>query len=116
MTQYQLTLLPFVGMSGVTDLSVGRAKLRNLDINEHLILDHDLRKRVRALAGMYRERSRDTSKGVPIANIGIVSVGENDFRPLIDRELKVTRFSRHLQRLDRNSRQEVGDGKRTKRV
>jgi hypothetical protein len=83
-------------MSGVTELRVGRARLLNLDINEHLILDADVRKRVRALAGMYRERGRDSSKGSAISDIGIVSIGENDFRPFIDREFQEVQELRHV--------------------
>lgn len=93
---YQLVLCPFVSMSGVDELRVGRARLWNFDTHQKRIADPGIRHRVKELVAMYRDQGRDSSKSIAIRDVGVVSVGAEDFRQLSEKEFEDVQELRHI--------------------
>lgn len=75
-------------MSGLEELTLGGATIRDAgEVPQH-IPDQRLRARVIELLGMYRELAGKPEKAKPVRNIGVITVGANDFRQLTDREFR----------------------------
>jgi hypothetical protein len=80
--QYQLILLPYLGLDNRTVIRYGRVTIWCAALLDEYTSSTALRERVRLLLAAYRDGSTRDGKPEPLTGIGIVSVGEPDFAPL----------------------------------
>jgi len=85
---YELTFLPYIAMRETDAIVFGNARLWNFTRQATLIADEALRQRVGKLLAMYRDLAGDPTRGRPLSNIGVVSVGTADLRPMTHQEFR----------------------------
>lgn len=80
--QLQVAYLPYISMVSQDEIQVGRVRIWNYSMKtEEYIQDVDLRGYIDNIMGL------NVHRGNPIRNIGIVSIGDIDFRPFSEDEL-----------------------------
>jgi len=80
--QLQIAYLPYISMAPQDEIQVGRVRIWNYSMKtEEYIQDVDLRGHIDKIMGL------NVHRGNPIRNIGIVSIGDIDFRPFSEDEL-----------------------------
>ncbi len=93
---YQLVFMPYIAVRGIEVLKIGEVEIWNAEKLGSRIGDKVVRTRVAALLSMYRQSARKPDKAVRIRDIGMVTVGEQDFRELSYAEFEQVQEARYL--------------------
>src|SRR5438876_875262 len=92
---YELTFHPYIAMRDTDSIVFGNARLWNFTRQATAIGDASLRQRVGELLAMYRDLAGDPARSRPLSNIGVVSVGATNLRPLTDGEFRQVQTLRY---------------------
>jgi hypothetical protein len=80
---YELVYFPYIALAGVNEIRFGRTRVWNSRLLEKEIGDEQLRQRVAALLASHRLPPTSSKRASqPVSDMGVVSVGDSDFRPL----------------------------------
>jgi hypothetical protein len=88
--------MPYLALGGVDTIRIGDIEISNFDTQAGRIAESGLRSRVGDLLSMYRQSGRKPDTSAPIRNIGIVTLGKQDFRQLSYAEFEQVQEARYL--------------------
>ena len=88
--------MPYLALGGRDQLNVADVEIWNFDRLKDSIIDTPVGERVDELLAMYRQHGRDSRMSARVRDIGVVSIGGRDFRPLSDAEFARVQEARHL--------------------
>lgn len=93
---YSLVFMPYIGLDGISSIRIGQVRLVNAETFIPTISDEAMRNRIRAILNMHRVSGRSAGKSMPIDGIGILCVGQPDFREFTEAEEQLLRDFRSI--------------------
>ena len=88
--------MPYVGLDGTSFIRVGKVRLIKAEDFIPQIADEPMRNRVGDILNMHREKGRNPANSRPVRGIGILVVGQPDFRQFNAAEIQLLRDFRTM--------------------